>query len=502
MFREKFDYKRILYWVYAGLMAAGIGIFIFCSITNQYTGMLYALWAVWISNVIWACMCFRERLLFLFFHVAYVTFFMARPLIEVHRNYKWWEFLGYRFTTADLKFALTLLLIGLCGLAIGGFLGLIGTKEKTEHFSIQFKYDKEKNKPYQREYVKCLRMVSLVLTLVSAAAYIYSNTYSFVWSINNGGYTASYTGGGPYIPYLVQVLGIMFKYTVIVYLITLPNKKNAYGMLGLYVLAEIPTLLMGNRGGFVLRVIFALVYFCIRDFSGDNEKWIGKFERKAIIIAAPAGIVFLSIYNYIRDGLSLMSHNVLMIISDFFYKQGVSFCTVCLAHNVMPLLKTERYISFTFGEVIDYWAHGIFAQRIFGAASLPSSNSVEMAIISNNLGHRISFLIDSHKYLNGHGYGSSYLLEGYADWGFIGALVLSIILGIVLVRLFYLLGRSRLLDVILLYMLANMFFIPRAEFTMLMGFLAQLQFWITMFLCFAGARVLIWVIKRGKITLL
>ena len=483
-------------------MAVGIGVFIYCSITNEYTGMLYGLWVVWASNMFWGCMCFRERLLFLFFHVSYATFFMARPLIEVHRNFKWWEYLGYKFSVVDLKFALTLLFIGLLGLGIGGAIGLIGTRKKGEPFSIRFQYFKDKGRPYHREYVKFLEMVALVLACISGAAYIYSNTYSYIWSINNGGYTASYAGLGPYVPYLVQVVASMFKYTVIVYLVTLPSKKKAYGILSLYILAEIPKLLMGNRGGFVLRVIFALVYFCIRDFSGDKEKWIGKFERRVIIIAAPVGIVFLSVYNYIRDGLSLMSYNVLMIISDFFYKQGVSFCTVCLAHKVMPGLKAERYINFSFGEIIDYWTHGTFAQRFFGAAPLPSSNSVEMATISNNLGHRISYLIDKYKYLNGHGYGSSYLLEGYADWGYVGALVLSIILGIVLVRLFYLLGRSRLLDVILLYMITNMFFIPRAEFTMFISFLTQIQFWATMAVCFAGARMLMHIKKRVKINLL
>ena len=502
MFRKKNDYKRNAYLIYAGLMAVGIGTFIFCSITDQYTGMLYALWVVWVANMLWGCMCFRERLLFLIFHVAYATFFMARPLIEVHRNYKWWNYLGYRFSVADLKFALTLLLIGLCGMAIGSFLGLIGTRRKGEPFFIRFQYSREKSKPYHEEYVRCLEIVALVLALITGAAYIYSNTYSYIWSINNGGYTASYAGAGPYVPYFVQVASAMFKYIVIVYLVCLPSKSKAYAMLSLYVLAEIPKLLMGNRGGFVLRAIFALVYFCIRDFSQDKEKWIGKFERRVIIIAAPAGIVFLSIYNYIRDGLSLMSYNVFMIISDFFYKQGVSFCTLCLAHKVMPRLKAQRYINFSLGEVIDYWSHGTFAQRIFGATPLPSSNSVEMATISNNLGHRISYLIDKYKYLNGHGYGSSYLLEGYADWGYVGALILSIILGIVLVRMFYLLGKNRLLDVILLYMITNMFFIPRAEFTMFISFLTQIQFWLTMAVCFAGARILLWIIKRVKINLL
>lgn len=68
-------------------------------------------------------------------------------------------------------------------------------------------------------------------------------------------------------------------------------------------------------------------------------------------------------------------------------------------------------------------------------------------------------------YLNGRGRGSNYLVETWFDFGYVGAFIFSIILGIILLYMVYGFGKRALLSTIILVSLQNIFFIPRAEAT-------------------------------------
>lgn len=62
---------------------------------------------------------------------------------------------------------------------------------------------------------------------------------------------------------------------------------------------------MGQRGPLILKIIFALLYFIIRDYLQDSQKWISKFEKIVIILATPLMIVLMGAFNYIRANSSI-----------------------------------------------------------------------------------------------------------------------------------------------------------------------------------------------------
>lgn len=91
--------------------------------------------------------------------------------------------------------------------------------------------------------------------------------------------------------------------------------------------------------------------------------------------------------------------------------------------------------------------------------------------LSNNFSHNFSYLVRKDDYLNGQGWGSSYILETYVDFGYIGLILFNLILGILLVYMLKRLGRNTLLDTIFLLSLTTIFLIPRAEATGWLSFI-------------------------------
>ena len=95
------------------------------------------------------------------------------------------------------------------------------------------------------------------------------------------------------------------------------------------------------------------------------------------------------------------------------------------------------------------------------------------------------------EYLEGHGIGSSYIMEIYTDYGLAGVFLFSILLGI----LFILMMRIAYSGKILLFgmtllVLNNLFFMPRSSFSESFFSLFTLQFWGIIIVIFASAGLL------------
>ena len=311
------------------------------------------------------------------------------------------------------------------------------------------------------------------------------------------------------LPYVVYELSTLTKYSLCFFLAALPKKSQAFPALVLYVLSAVPELIVGERNPIVLNVLFALSYYVIRDFFRREQEaaekedgiqgqmrekpWMGKFEKGVLILGVPAGLVLLGAMNYIREGNGGAGGpaNVLSIIADLFYKQGVSFRWLALGYGAIPFLPHHGFTNYTFGSFIDYFCNGSIAQKFFGAVNLGSSNSWIKAHYGNNFSHHLSYiLLGESQYLAGHGCGSSYLLEVFADYGYLGIILFSLILGFLLVYGPRLGGKNALLFSVLLLSVTNLFLILRAEATGFLQFVLTMQFWAAFVICCGGALII------------
>ena len=197
-----------------------------------------------------------------------------------------------------------------------------------------------------------------------------------------------------------------------------------------FLISAVPSLLTGVRNPIVLNALFILVYYILRDVLENGSRWLGKAEKACLILVAPVALVFLSAYNYIRAG-EKTSMGVFDSVVDLFYKQGVSFDVLGIGCRSLPNLPDVVPKNYTFGPFTDYFFHNTLAQRLFGAMDLGSGNSVDRAVYGSSFSHSMSY-VARDDYLQGHGWGSSYLLETYADWGYLGVIIASFLFGLVM----------------------------------------------------------------------
>ena len=83
-----------------------------------------------------------------------------------------------------------------------------------------------------------------------------------------------------------------------------------------------------------------------------------------------------------------------------------------------------------------------------------------MGTKSNGFAHVMSYTLHPH-YLEGQGYGSSYIIELYKDFGYIGLMLYSVILGAFLSGICYLYKKNKVVCYCCLVILMSVYFAPR-----------------------------------------
>ncbi|EHS2295547.1 O-antigen polysaccharide polymerase Wzy family protein, partial [Enterococcus faecalis] len=282
-----------------------------------------------------------------------------------------------------------------------------------------------------------------------------------------------------------------------IFLACMPKKIYGYIALSLSIIGSIPLLLMGQRGPFMLKVLFALIYFIIRDYLEDEKKWIGRIEKVLIIVSAPSVIILMGAYNYIRAQTNLETKGFVSLIVDFFYKQGTTFDTLGFGYNMLPKLPFVEIKNYTFGGFIDFFKYSIIGKIFFNGTTIPTNNSPEQGMMTNSMAHNLAYVYRKNEYLNGNGNGSSYLLELFADYNYLGVIIGSILLGIILVYLVFLMKRNNaFLSSLILISISNIFFVPRSEATGWIQFIIKPRFILSMGICFIGAYLISKILRK------
>lgn len=434
------------------------------------------------SNLLYAFEKFKDRIFFLTFHLMIFVFLLSRPTISFCKGQVWWY-----FTADTVVFMLIALFLTLLFLQLGAIL--------TE----QFLHDRAAARPEQppkagyfqsEDFLRSLQLVALFLFYITMV-FFFAVEFEKLLFMRGKNYEEYYVSFTSSLPYAVRAAASMMKFAFCIFLATRPSKKLTFVPAVLYILSAIPSLIIGVRNPIVLNVLFLLLYYFIRDTVEHTEYWIGKLEKAVIVVTFPLALLFLSAYNYIRAGKAVATTGVFSSIVDLFYKQGVSFDVLGIGYDSVPLLPKAvhdyAHKNYTFGLFIDYFTHNSIAQKFFGAIDLGDGNSVIKATYGNSFAHAMSYVSRSD-YLQGHGWGTSYILETYADYGYAGIILFSLVLGGFLIVLMRLLARRGWFGrSVLLIVLTSLFFTPRAEAVSSFSFLIEMPYWFTVIVCFVGA---------------
>ena len=443
----------------------------------------------WCANLIYCFEDIEKRVYFLFFNVTMMGFFLSRPTIDMIKGIVWWENDSSHdfFALGSIMLSSVCLFLGHC---LFDKIQKIDSKEN-ENLKRGYFFEALKSK-----FIYNLRIVSSILFYISFLFYFLLEIEKFLF-LRNRDYAELYSAFKSKLPSLFGTIASMCKYFMFIYLSTFPKKFSVFICLTLYIISSIPIFFVGARSFIVLNVIFSFLYYFTRDSINSliyienlgEKKWIGKPERLFLVIISPFFAFIMGVWNYMRDGLK-SGLNILETIVDLYYKQGVTYHVLRLGHELIPKFENHGFVNYTFGEIIDYFSHGKLAQILFGGRSLSDfTQSVEKALYANRLDHKLAYTYDPQWFISGHGFGSSYILEVYADFGYIGIALFSFILGAVFSYMLKIMNKNSFCMYISLAFLSNVYFIPRASALSSIHWIFFIQFIAPTVLCYFLARL-------------
>lgn len=462
--------------------AIGLGIWLYGWKLHDFYILSVGMLLLFLQNVLYALQDLKERILFLTFHGVLFTFLLSRPFFGIFSGDEWW--LTASQAEENVRFAVLIITISLVALLIGANL-----------ISVFMKIPKQDNQYFQQKNsVKSsnLQSAALLMFIVTSIFY-FLQEFEKLSFMRGKSYIEYYSEFQGQLPGFVYLLAAFMKFSLCIFLATLPSKKKAFMPLLVFELSAIPSLIIGIRNPLILNSLFIFLYYFIRDIIHDKQKWIGRAEKTILIIITPIMIMAMMLYTFVRSDMKVELNNPLLMIEQFFYAQGMSVDVLSIGYGQRLNLPNYGWKNYTFGGIIDYVNYGRIGQVLFGTEALPPGNNLINAQQSNNLSHNLGYVALREQYLNGRGLGSSYLLENYFDYGYIGVFLFSAVLGAALILFIKLFYKNTLFRIVILVSLTSIFFMPRAEATGWLTFIVTMQFWLCLAVCYTAA----WIIRKS-----
>ena len=307
--------------------------------------------------------------------------------------------------------------------------------------------------------------------------------------VQQGTYLDLYTDYTSQLPTVVHKIAQANKLLFCVYLTTLPSKKEMKMPCILYLFSNFITLFSGVRGTIVNCVIFVFLYYFYRQRMSrkmeTGEVWISKKLIVLTAVAVPFCIVFLSLYNNIRNGTEYEYNGFFNEILLFFENQGGSVNVIGYAEDLKDRMP-ETNTSYLFGPVINLFKYGFWGS-FFGGGEAIRNNTLQMAMYGNNLGATVTYLAFPEQWLAGMGLGTQYIAEAYVDFGYVGVALFNLFLGYIIFKINFVTTNKWYINALLVNIILSILAMPRNFGTSFVAELVSVFNW--------GVLFVIWVIN-------
>lgn len=417
------------------------------SITISYTAVLL----LWLANCIFCLKKVKERILLLLFHGAFFAFLMGRETVNLLQTGN----VAYDFDVNIQFHIIICLYLSLASLACGfklieKYLKEQKTKE-TQHL-LKLEVNREELRKTIRKYAKitfCIGWILNIFVAIEQTLYVVNHSYlEFAKSFSSQ------------IPYIIRIIANFRTIAFFIFLATIPEKKETKPMIFMYIIEAIGSLAFGDRGNCIINILIVIAYIVFRQWKNKEEKWITKKQVIIIVILIPFVLAFLSGFVYLREGTDIGSFNVANQILRFFKSIGNSV-NIIGHEKAYESQLNEIGTFYTIGDLKQYLIYNPITEKIFHVQNI-TYHTEEYALSGQSFMHTISYLIDPANYIEGHGYGSSYIAELHIDFGYIGVILGNVLIGAYMAIFYKIYNKNCILTGCLLLSYRIMFFIPRA----------------------------------------
>lgn len=329
------------------------------------------------------------------------------------------KFANYYFTKDVTNEILYVFLICLLFIHLGFFIAIKLNK-------LNFDITLDRNE-YNIKIAKCIFIIfSFILAIKLFIQFKVILTY---------GYNAYYTGILKTVQYPIYTYGSGTIMTIafIIFLVSKPNKKEFTVFSIIYLLVKLLDSLKGARAIFLTQFLFILWYYI--------KAYKPKIRYFDLIKILGFSLIFSQILVSFREK-KIFSLKLLNSIQSFFFSQGVSYLVLGYTIDLKERIANKLYII-----------QGIFGFKPQGMEALTTTNSLPDVL---------TYLLNPIAYRKGEGIGSNFIAEAYF-LGYIGLILICIILGYAIIKYEILVGKNKILTMLSVYLIPNLFYIPRGS---------------------------------------
>lgn len=424
----------------------------FSIFTNDLLLLKITVYAIWISNILYACTNIKKHIVFFMFHITFFTFLLGNTTassLAINQDLRTDVISLFSFKTQIHIY--TTLFISLVTL----FFSYSFFSSRNDNYLVsEININSPRIIAYRR-YAKILSYVFFIFALI-----VNLEKTSFVLSSSYIDYYIDYKTN---LPSIVGKLANFYNFSFYLFLTTMPTKKECRIPIFLFLLLGLSSLGYGQRNALMLNISMIVIYYTLRDninIYGD-ERWITKKKIIIALITLPFLLSLLNAFSFIRSNQDYSFTSSLWdSFVGFFHNQGKTVRLI--GHEKDLHYKFPLDFPYSLGYFVDRFTNIEFIKP-FNMFPSYEPKSYQLAVYGHNFGETITFLVDPARYYSGGGLGSCYIAEMYHDFGFFGIIFINILYSFIFSKVNLLTGYNIWGVFCIMIILERVLYSPRAD---------------------------------------
>lgn len=250
--------------------------------------------------------------------------------------------------------------------------------------------------------------------------------------------TSAFIEGGIAAPLYLRLTHMLFLIGFYCVVASVPKRRNFIFCFIIYLLTMIPIVLGGERGDFVVPIIFFVWY---------NYKFYGyKINILKLVGLAIAVMLFSYFISFARRNETMTEGSILTLLFGFLAESATSLKLLCFY-----IVYHDHIMAHTYP---------FFLDSLIGGMLPAAGQSLETLQIRSSIGHQLVYEINPNYYLAGHSMGTSFITEAY-EFGIIGVIISAFVFIKVILFFEKYVEKSRIGKYFLFYMFTIIILSPR-----------------------------------------
>ena len=299
------------------------------------------------------------------------------------------------------------------------------------------------------------------------------------------GYMYYYTGYRTAIPLVFEKISDLYVVAISIFLATNPSKRECKPIMLFFLIGGILSIITGKRYEFVYVIMLCIAYLILRNNETDDGKqgntWISKRRIKQIIILSPLIIIFLMYVGSTRSKIDFEYTSLWDMLLNFMVDIGNSGKVIMRGYQFKEIIPKDK--AYSFGSLIEYFKYSFFSELLFGKTAY-NARSYEYVTSGHSFAYVITYYFSRTDFFSGHGQGSSFIAELYADCGYWGVILGSFALGVFVRHFYSISGRSVLNDAYTYFLFRPLLLMPRDTYCLPLTYILNFKYIAAFFMIY------------------